>query len=531
MLQDLMQELVFEPTTKLTDTIVEAYPCNDRVLVLVELLGDGNAEDANAFDFAPSGDKLIHWTRTPSAWLDGKKLIGAKGSLVSDADTTVLGNEIKKRLKDSPELSKDGFLWEPSEIINLPFCCEPMLFNSKGLPIDSYLAQGNENGYRWGYFWLFREGCNPQSAKKLVFTCHQEVDDDEVSQCFPVGEDDDSVCVSEATEVCDEEEMDKDDDLMECESNSGVGNQLEGRSDLSVMRGMFTEEIALRKEAEEKRKAALDAKKMAEDQAKSAEEEAKKKEEEAKKKQGEAAEALRKAEEDKKIMQEEAQKAIDEANVRAMRDTKRMQEAAQKAIDDANARAMRAEVEEQRQSNQVAAEENQRVEQAVAQEKQRFVQAAAEEKQKIQEEARQHFEKVAAEAKNRLQEEARQCFEQAAAEEKERIQREVRMECEELRREADDAKRTAEAVKREKQRRDEAVRREQEQRDEEEETIASRCTGQKFRASRSTDQQPPSKRARVETPKRTSKRILRAKRPARPREATNPALEAEEDNN
>ena len=56
-----MQELVFEPTTKLTD------PCNDRVLVLVELLRDGNAEDANAFDFAPSGDKLIHWTRTPSA--------------------------------------------------------------------------------------------------------------------------------------------------------------------------------------------------------------------------------------------------------------------------------------------------------------------------------------------------------------------------------------------------------------------------------------------------------------------------------
>ena len=67
LLHDLMQELVFEPTTKLTDTIVEAYPCNDRVLVLVELLRDGNAEDANAFDFAPSGDKLIHWTRTPSA--------------------------------------------------------------------------------------------------------------------------------------------------------------------------------------------------------------------------------------------------------------------------------------------------------------------------------------------------------------------------------------------------------------------------------------------------------------------------------
>ena len=67
LLQDLMQELVFEPTTKLTDTIVEAYPCNDRVLVLVELLRDGNAEDANAFDFDPSGAKLIHWTRTPSA--------------------------------------------------------------------------------------------------------------------------------------------------------------------------------------------------------------------------------------------------------------------------------------------------------------------------------------------------------------------------------------------------------------------------------------------------------------------------------
>lgn len=75
----------------------------NRLLVLVELLGDGNnAEDANAFDFASSGDKLIHWTRTPSAWLDNKKLIGAKGSLVSDADTTVLGNEIKKQLKTLP---------------------------------------------------------------------------------------------------------------------------------------------------------------------------------------------------------------------------------------------------------------------------------------------------------------------------------------------------------------------------------------------------------------------------------------------
>lgn len=73
--------------------------------------------------------------------------------------------------------------------------------------------------------------------------------------------------------------MDKDDDdtMMECESNGGVGkskggvgNQREDQSDLSVMRGMFTKEIALR------RKAALYAKKMAEDQANSAKEAAKK---------------------------------------------------------------------------------------------------------------------------------------------------------------------------------------------------------------------------------------------------------------
>ncbi|CAJ1953986.1 unnamed protein product [Cylindrotheca closterium] len=490
-LEEMMQGLVFEqPTQKLTDTFVEAYPCGDRVLVVVELFGDVKAEEANAFDFSPAGDKIVHWTRTPSVWTDEQKLIGALGSTIADADTIILGNAIKKRLKDSPKPSKDGFLWIPMEIINLPFCCEPMLFDKSGQSIDSYLAQGNEKGFRWGYFWLVREGCNPESAKKLVFTCHDEEEDDndEASHCLTGNYDADDI--SEATEACaEEEQMDKDGDesvdesvMMDCEQSTKGSNSPaeEGRSDLSVMRGMWSKEIDLREKAEQKRKAALDAQHMAEDRAKTANEKAKT-----------AKEAARKTKED-------AQKAVKEADERATRAAAAEKERFQQAAEEEK---QRIQSEARQRFEKEAALEKQRIHEEA---RQHLEQVAAEEKQRLEEDARRRFEKAAAEEKQRLQEEARQRFEKATAEEKQRLHKEAHLEKEELRTEADQAK-----------------ERESEQRDEYQSAIAPRRSGQKSRLSIdsyvSVDAERPAKRMRVVDPKATRKsmrRILKAKRSA-----------------
>jgi len=80
----------------------------------------------------------------PTVWLKEQNLIGTKDKAnIESADKVNLRNAIDQRKTIASELGEeDGYIWEPSKIINLPFCCEPMLCDKHHeKEIDTFLTR------------------------------------------------------------------------------------------------------------------------------------------------------------------------------------------------------------------------------------------------------------------------------------------------------------------------------------------------------------------------------------------------------
>jgi hypothetical protein len=138
----------------LRDTIVAPYPNGRMALVIFEVNGDTEDEGANKLEFLATGKKIGLFARVPKELKDAASLIGNKKSKSNqDADCMLLDELVKKRLEGAEE-DEDRQLWEPREVVELPFSCHQCLYNKHGDEIESYLLRRNLNGYAWGYFWL-----------------------------------------------------------------------------------------------------------------------------------------------------------------------------------------------------------------------------------------------------------------------------------------------------------------------------------------------------------------------------------------
>lgn len=195
-----MKGLNFKAKPSLSDPTIKAYPCDKKVIVIFELVGDvDDAEASNQIKFGSSGNTLRHWTCIPKAWQNERSLVGSKATMASGtADTFILHTAIKERTElaeDHGLVEEDGYIWEPHKVLGLPFCCEPVLFNKHNKEIGSFLMQVNEHSHKWGYFWLMGSGVHAGTAKKSIFTCEE---DEDMSDTVEVQDND----ASEATEVC-----------------------------------------------------------------------------------------------------------------------------------------------------------------------------------------------------------------------------------------------------------------------------------------------------------------------------------------
>jgi len=138
----------------LRDTIVAPYPNNNMALVVFELDGNAKKEGSFELEFSSDGRKIRIFSQVPQEMRDAAALVGNDSSTVDqDADCMILDGAIKKRLLGTEE-DESGNLWEPREIIQLPFKCHKCLFTKHQKPLNSYLHRTNSEGYGWGYFWV-----------------------------------------------------------------------------------------------------------------------------------------------------------------------------------------------------------------------------------------------------------------------------------------------------------------------------------------------------------------------------------------
>jgi hypothetical protein len=152
---------ISEKPARLSDTIVASYPRNDKLLIMFELHGDIKRDDANTFDFT-SPRTIVQWSRLPKVWINATSLIGKPGSNTEDdADIMLLDVAIKQRMTGVIKKDEDGHIWEPREVVALPFPCKQQLYNKYGEELDTYLIHETKFGYKWGYFWLLREEFEP----------------------------------------------------------------------------------------------------------------------------------------------------------------------------------------------------------------------------------------------------------------------------------------------------------------------------------------------------------------------------------
>ena len=148
----------------LRDTIVVPYPNNEMVIVLFELMGNCDLEDAFQLEFSPDGRKLCIYNKVPRELQNAVKLIGARDTNADqDADCVLLNSVIEKRLNDLEE-DENGDFWQPQEIIELPFACHRQIFSKYGDPMQTFLVRKNDKGYAWAYFWLIGQ----HVGKKVV---------------------------------------------------------------------------------------------------------------------------------------------------------------------------------------------------------------------------------------------------------------------------------------------------------------------------------------------------------------------------
>ena len=152
-----IQKCIETKKKSLRDTYVAPLPGNKSVLVVFEPDGDICDPASNRLEFKEGGTKLLRWSKVPAEWTNVRKLIGSKTTkLHMDGDCMLLSQEIAERHKSGagPIEDENGVLWEPREVIELPFPCHKALFNKHSEEIPSFLLQSNQHKHAWCYFWL-----------------------------------------------------------------------------------------------------------------------------------------------------------------------------------------------------------------------------------------------------------------------------------------------------------------------------------------------------------------------------------------
>ena len=141
------------------------YPTGNKVGIVCCLDGDVDDKSSNKFKLSKDSKTITRSRRVPKECLDAEILLNGinedkvegvvAGFGSSDLDVVVLGSALQKRLKgDWIIRDEHGDIWEPRDVIELPFPCLPTMVSIEGKAMNTFKVRKNKHGFRWAYFWL-----------------------------------------------------------------------------------------------------------------------------------------------------------------------------------------------------------------------------------------------------------------------------------------------------------------------------------------------------------------------------------------
>jgi len=141
------------------------YPTGNKVGIVCCLDGDVEDKTSNKFKLSKDSKIITRSRRVPPECLDAEILINGMnkdkvegmvaGFGSSDLDVVVLDSAIQRRLKDNCFIRDEhGDIWEPRDVIDLPFACLPTMVSIEGRPMKTFKVRKNQYGFRWASFWL-----------------------------------------------------------------------------------------------------------------------------------------------------------------------------------------------------------------------------------------------------------------------------------------------------------------------------------------------------------------------------------------
>ena len=140
------------------------YPTRNKLGIVCCLDGDVEDRTSNEFRLSNDGRTMTRMRRVPKACSSGSFLLKGidgedkqegfmPGFGSTDIDVQVIDSAIQKRLKNCKR-EKNGDIWEPRDVIDLPFPCMPTIVSKEGKAMKTFKSRMNANGFWWAYFWL-----------------------------------------------------------------------------------------------------------------------------------------------------------------------------------------------------------------------------------------------------------------------------------------------------------------------------------------------------------------------------------------
>lgn len=137
------------------------YPTQNKLLAIFPLDGDVLDQESTQFEFINDNTAIQRLGKVPKERESCVSLIGnpikdkpSKFGFTS-VDLMVVDAEIQRRLKaNNYQRDINGNIWEVRAVLQLPFKCQPQLYDKNGKALKSFRMQTNGKGFSWGFFWL-----------------------------------------------------------------------------------------------------------------------------------------------------------------------------------------------------------------------------------------------------------------------------------------------------------------------------------------------------------------------------------------
>lgn len=168
---DGFEDVKTEELINSRDPFLIQYPNRKKLGIVFACDGDVKDTQSNVWEFSADRKELTRLRRVPRVLFNAASLIGEgkNGDDMndfgfSDGDLMILDAAIQARF-EGLERDGNGDIWEVMEKLQLPFACNPTLYDKQGKKIKHFITRRNKYGFTWGYFFLLALDQEPRPIR------------------------------------------------------------------------------------------------------------------------------------------------------------------------------------------------------------------------------------------------------------------------------------------------------------------------------------------------------------------------------